>query len=106
MCGTEGSIHLAAQVEPNGATGKWTAFRPVGGPEGGCTHTPGLVVGRSAQLLLFSADARLRDQDGQSPLVHAANSGSTRSVTYLLESGNADPNDTVRDSWRIELGTA
>ena len=58
VCGTEGSIHLAAQVEPNGATGKWTAFRPVGGPEGGCTHTPGLVVGGSAQLLLFSADAR------------------------------------------------
>ena len=44
VCGTDGSIHLAAQAEPNGATDKWTAWRPVGGPPGGCKHTPSLVL--------------------------------------------------------------
>lgn len=46
-------------------------------------------------LVAAGADARLVDRDGQSPLVHAANSGSTRSVATLLEAGNADPNDVV-----------
>ena len=57
VCGTEGSIHLAAQAEPNGATGRWTAWRPVGGPPGGCKHTPSLVLGGAAALHIFAADA-------------------------------------------------
>lgn len=47
------------------------------------------------QLVLAGADCRLKDNDGQSPLVHAANTGSTKSVATLLELGNADPNDTT-----------
>ena len=39
------------------------------------------------------AAARLKDKDGQSALVHAANSGSVQSVQLLLEQASADPND-------------
>ena len=46
-------------------------------------------------LVAAGADSRLKDADGQSPLVHAANSGSTRTVQHLLEHSNADPNDSV-----------
>lgn len=60
ICGTEGSIHLTAQAEPNGATGRWTTWRPVGGPPGGCKHTPSLVLGSAAALHIFAADAQTR----------------------------------------------
>ena len=60
ICGTEGSIHMAAQAEPNGATGRWTAWRPVGGPPGGCKHTPSLVLDSAAALHILSADAQAR----------------------------------------------
>jgi len=43
--------------------------------------------------VLAGADSRVLDKDGQSPLVHAANSGSTQSVVTLLDEGGADPND-------------
>ena len=46
-------------------------------------------------LVAAGADCRVKDKDGQSPLVHAAISGSTKSVGLLLEKGNADPNDTT-----------
>jgi len=46
-------------------------------------------------LVAAGADCRLKDKDGQSPLVHAANTGVTKSVATLLEKGNADPNDTT-----------
>ena len=46
-------------------------------------------------LVAAGADCRLKDKDGQSPLVHAANTGSTKSVATLLDSGNADPNDST-----------
>jgi len=44
-------------------------------------------------LVAAGADCRVKDKDGQSPLVHAANTGSVKSVQTLLEKGNADPND-------------
>ena len=49
-------------------------------------------------LVAAGADTRLKDADGQSPLIHAANAGSTRSVATLLEQGSADPNDAVGKS--------
>ena len=59
-------------------------------------HAAALGHHEAVKLLVAAgANARLVDKDGQSPLVHAANSGSTRSVAYLLEQGNADPNDMV-----------
>jgi len=59
-------------------------------------HAAALGHHEVVQLLVSAgADCTLKDKDGQSPLVHAANSGSTRSVATLLQEGNADPNDTV-----------
>ena len=51
-----------------------------------------------SELLAAGAQAGLRDRDGQSSLVYAANTGSTKAVALLLESGTADPNDVVGDS--------
>ena len=46
-------------------------------------------------LVAAGADPGIKDKDGQSPLIHAANAGSVRSVAALLEQGSADPNDAV-----------
>ena len=54
LCGTDGSLHVAAQAEPNGSGGRWAAFRPIGGPPGGCKHRPTLIVGRKGELHLFA----------------------------------------------------
>ena len=46
-------------------------------------------------LVAAGADPGIKDKDGQSPLIHAANAGSVRSVAALLRAGVGQANDAV-----------
>ena len=48
-----------------------------------------------SMLVAAGASARLKDKDGQSPLVHAANMGAVAIADELITKANADPNDTT-----------
>lgn len=79
-------LHRGAEPNVRTAVGRWTPLHHCADPDG----DPELFAARSEvarMLLAYGADVNARDDEGETPLFHAARYGDSRLVNVLINHG-------------------